>query len=716
MCLQRTLRERPGAAGMTVRRLRPASTLVVAALCFAASASVSAQRAQAEKQVGDPCRGADGFWGVCALSRNCGSFALRPAVSAADVCASSGRRLVVCCGAAGRPQAPPKRSTTTRGPANDPWWLAEAAFDEDDVLPAQPPARPWWADTGDRPFSARPYDDEQGGPNRPANSNKPYNGNQASPNRPYESNSGTSYDGEQGRPNRPTNGNKPYNSNQASPNRPYDGNSGTSYDGEQGRPNRPTNGNKPYNGNQASPNRPYDSNSGTSYDGNQSRPNRPANGNKPYNGNQASYDSNSGTSYDGDQGRPNRPSRPTNSNQSRPNKPYNNNQASSNRPYNSNQASPNRPYDGDQSRPNRPTNGNKPYNSNQASPSRPLYGRPEEDDDELIAFPGPTGRPPSVATPEETLYINPPFMPSTDPPRRQTRRRISETKCDEYSQQVRSNVSALPLVPDPEPISLQVANCNYNGVLLIVGGEKTVPGEFPHMAALGYRDGRNLAWNCGGTLISEYYVLTAAHCTYTGSGPPAVVRLGEYNLRSSNDGAQPVDYAISKVIRHPEYKPPAKYNDIGLLRLARRVAFSRFIRPACLYTRDYFSVDKTTATGWGRIDYAESASDVLLKVTLSIIDNNKCNQLYRSDIKTNTLSKGILPSMLCAGELKGGKDTCQGDSGGPIQISSRTNQCIHYIIGITSFGKFCAGKNAPGVYTRVSYFVPWIESIVWPSN
>ena len=58
----------------------------------------------------------------------------------------------------------------------------------------------------------------------------------------------------------------------------------------------------------------------------------------------------------------------------------------------------------------------------------------------------------------------------------------------------------------------------------------------------------------------------------------------------------------------------------------------------------------------------------------------------------------------------------QGDSGGPIQITRPNNQCVYNIIGVTSFGKFCAAKNAPGVYTRVSAFVPWIESIVWPDQ
>nr|CAD7200078.1 unnamed protein product [Timema douglasi] len=202
----------------------------------------------------------------------------------------------------------------------------------------------------------------------------------------------------------------------------------------------------------------------------------------------------------------------------------------------------------------------------------------------------------------------------------------------------------------------------------------------------------------------------------TKEGPPVVVRLGEYNLRTNYEDPKPVDYSVAEVIRHPDYKSSTHYNDIGLLRLSRPAELNSFVRPACLYSKNMFNVNKTTAIGWGNIDFAEDPSDILLKVSLSIIPNNQCNQMYHSESKTNELAQGILPSMLCAGELAGGKDTCQGDSGGPIQISNKNNHCIHYIIGVTSFGKFCAGKNAPGVYTRVSYFLPWIESIVWSSN
>lgn len=72
--------------------------------------------------------------------------------------------------------------------------------------------------------------------------------------------------------------------------------------------------------------------------------------------------------------------------------------------------------------------------------------------------------------------------------------------------------------------------------------------------------------------------------------------------------------------------------------------------------------------------------------------------------------------MICAGDSHGGwnKDTCQGDSGGPLQISHPKNICLFQILGITSFGQGCAVVNTPGVYTRVSHYLKWIEDIVWP--
>jgi hypothetical protein len=82
--------------------------------------------------------------------------------------------------------------------------------------------------------------------------------------------------------------------------------------------------------------------------------------------------------------------------------------------------------------------------------------------------------------------------------------------------------------------------------------------------------------------------------------------LGGLNLKASNEGVQPINYLVVEIIRHPDYKAPAKYNDIALLKLDRHVEFNEAIRPACLYTTDTFAVNKTVATGWGKIDYGKT--------------------------------------------------------------------------------------------------------------
>lgn len=105
----------------------------------------------------------------------------------------------------------------------------------------------------------------------------------------------------------------------------------------------------------------------------------------------------------------------------------------------------------------------------------------------------------------------------------------------------------------------------------------------------------------------------------------------------------------------------------------------------------------------------EETSDNLLKVDLNIFENNECKNLFQADRR---LSEGIVTEQLCAGVPGQVKDTCLGDSGGPLQVILPENPCVQYIVGITSFGKYCGGK-APGVYTRVSSYIDWIENIVW---
>ncbi|CAH0730893.1 unnamed protein product, partial [Brenthis ino] len=302
-----------------------------------------------------------------------------------------------------------------------------------------------------------------------------------------------------------------------------------------------------------------------------------------------------------------------------------------------------------------------------------------------------------------------------------TNRRLSDRKCEEYSRGVVQNVNFIALVVEPDVMSISAPKCDYTGVELIVGGENANQGEFPHMAAIGWIDfDDNYAFQCGGSLISSRFVLTAGHCIRNPrmkDPKPAIVRLGDQNLDPKvRDGANPVDVAIKTVHKHPGYKSPGKYNDIALLELKVDVDFSADIRPACLWNKpDFSGYTKAIATGWGVNDTVKKeTTNELQKVLLSLLENDDCDVLLQDT--QNRHWSGFIESQMCAGELRGGKDTCQGDSGSPLQVASKGNKCIFHVIGITSFGRRCAESGKPAVYTRVSSYLDWIESVVWPGE
>lgn len=114
----------------------------------------------------------------------------------------------------------------------------------------------------------------------------------------------------------------------------------------------------------------------------------------------------------------------------------------------------------------------------------------------------------------------------------------------------------------------------------ILGGEETNLGDFPHMAALGYPSDEGVSWKCGGALVAENYVLTAAHCLTREQ--PNVVRLGQVNLQANLEASGGQDVPVDSIIMHPDYVPRFNYHDVALLRLASNVSMSDTIYPACL--------------------------------------------------------------------------------------------------------------------------------------
>ncbi|XP_069044254.1 serine protease 27-like [Lepisosteus oculatus] len=235
----------------------------------------------------------------------------------------------------------------------------------------------------------------------------------------------------------------------------------------------------------------------------------------------------------------------------------------------------------------------------------------------------------------------------------------------------------------------------------IVGGEDAKEGAWPWQAYIRTVVGDD-AFRCGGSLISEQWVLTAAHCFHEGYNKSACsVTLGAYQLEKPSNNQ--VKLRMKDVILHEKYKRVSSGYDIAVVQLDRKVTFNSYISPVPLPRRnDDFANDVNCwATGWGRTEENVSlqSPQTLQQVCLPVLDNKECQVIFK---KYYT----IMDEMVCAGYKEGKKDTCQGDSGGPL-VCKKGRGWVQ--VGIVSFGKGCARPNFPGINTRVSSFLHWIR-------
>ena len=205
---------------------------------------------------------------------------------------------------------------------------------------------------------------------------------------------------------------------------------------------------------------------------------------------------------------------------------------------------------------------------------------------------------------------------------------------------------------------------------------------------------------CGGTLVGDKYVVTAAHCTDGASPSSLYVQLGDTSLDTDFESVA-FTVPVAAIKQHPDYDSSTTANDISVLELQTAISLTEYpnIKPACLPSQDAEFTGDAIVSGWGTVGSGMHLNSWLHEVNVTVFADGNCG----------SMNSHMTPDMMCAGLMEGGKDACQGDSGGPLVASDPAMQGCMSLVGVVSWGFGCAGEDALGIYAKVSHFTNWLH-------
>ncbi|CAH1400952.1 unnamed protein product [Nezara viridula] len=239
-------------------------------------------------------------------------------------------------------------------------------------------------------------------------------------------------------------------------------------------------------------------------------------------------------------------------------------------------------------------------------------------------------------------------------------------------------------------------NCGWRNMKRVVGGKPTNENEYPWMVIINT--------GCGGSIITEYHVLTAAHCTDGEEASSMMVISGlHYRVRGKNQFMR--RHQVSEIIQHPRYDREAGYiNDISVLLLSDKIIFNQRVGPVCMpYTKFTLVGKDIKITGWGATKGTGTQNE-LREVDVEVVDIKECQARWEEyNLKPTSYQ-------ICA--YTEGKDSCSGDSGGSLVYEDPdTKRFVQ--VALVSFGpRGCGSDPQPSVNTNVYAYIYWIESAV----